>query len=196
MCEIASAVLRCSVFTLVAALIEDTGGRDDCTSNATTESCSCSRLPDFGKLTDALIRDLGAFLPELVLCGAIVLLLMLRLFSSFNRVHLGWFALLATVVALAVSVCQWGNFFGFTSPENAENRVEQTRIRLNRQDVEGKYGQLAKSKAKIAEAQAALDSARAQTPPDAAAIARLEKTLQQQQHTVQQTEVASRTRTI
>jgi NADH-quinone oxidoreductase subunit N len=52
-------------------------------------------------------RDALAFLPELVLCGTIVLLLLLRLFNQFNRLHLGPVALLLTLYALVVSWCQW-----------------------------------------------------------------------------------------
>ena len=52
-------------------------------------------------LQASLGRDLLAFLPELILCGAIVLLLLLRLFSASNRLHLGSVALVLTLVALA-----------------------------------------------------------------------------------------------
>src|SRR5690349_11794008 len=54
-----------------------------------------------------LILDARAFLPELILCGIIVLLLLVRLFKTFDRNHLGWMALGFTVVALAVSWQQW-----------------------------------------------------------------------------------------
>ncbi|HXG12513.1 MAG TPA: NADH-quinone oxidoreductase subunit N [Gemmataceae bacterium] len=47
------------------------------------------------------------FLPELILCGAIVLMLLLRLFNAFNRWHLGWVALILTLAALGVSGGQW-----------------------------------------------------------------------------------------
>src|SRR5205823_5028442 len=52
-------------------------------------------------LQGRLASDALGFLPELILCGAIVFLLLLRLFSSLNRWHLGWLALLFTLVALA-----------------------------------------------------------------------------------------------
>ena len=52
-------------------------------------------------------RDLLAFLPELILCGAVVLMLLLRLSSALGRAHLGWLALLASAGALAVAVGQW-----------------------------------------------------------------------------------------
>ena len=59
-----------------------------------------------------LTVDLPAFLPELILCGAIVVLLLLRLFRAFNRWHLGWIALLFTVEALVVSWGQWTGPYG------------------------------------------------------------------------------------
>jgi NADH-quinone oxidoreductase subunit N len=64
------------------------------------------------ELTDALIVDCFAFLPELILCVTIVLLLVLRMLPSFKRVHLGWIALLFTLAALAISVLQWTGAYG------------------------------------------------------------------------------------
>jgi NADH-quinone oxidoreductase subunit N len=58
-------------------------------------------------LQEALGRDTVAFLPELLLCGTIVLLLLLRLFNQLNRLHLGPVALVLTLVAFAVAWCQW-----------------------------------------------------------------------------------------
>jgi len=58
-------------------------------------------------LQAGLGRDALAFLPELIVCGAIVLLLVLRLFPQFNRWHLGPVALVLTLVALAASWSQW-----------------------------------------------------------------------------------------
>src|SRR5947209_518498 len=58
-------------------------------------------------LQQALVRDAQAFLPELILCGTIVLLLLVRLFSTFDRNHLGWLALVFTCYALVVSWLQW-----------------------------------------------------------------------------------------
>src|SRR5262249_39486448 len=59
------------------------------------------------KLETNLVVDLNAFLPEVILCGAIVLLLLLRLLTSFQRVHMSWVALVFTLLALAVSWVQW-----------------------------------------------------------------------------------------
>jgi NADH-quinone oxidoreductase subunit N len=60
------------------------------------------------ELEASLGRDLLGFLPELVLCGAIVLMLLVRLFPRFDRRHLGGVAFVLTVYALIVSYCQWG----------------------------------------------------------------------------------------
>lgn len=54
-----------------------------------------------------LVQDCSAFLPELILSGGIVLLLLLRMFSAFNRLHLGWVALLITGGAIAATASQW-----------------------------------------------------------------------------------------
>jgi NADH-quinone oxidoreductase subunit N len=54
---------------------------------------------------DALQTDLLVFLPEVVLCVAIVLLLLIRLVT--DRLHLGGLALTAVVAALAVNGYLW-----------------------------------------------------------------------------------------
>jgi NADH-quinone oxidoreductase subunit N len=59
------------------------------------------------ELQDHLLLDCKAFLPELIVCGTIVLLLFLRLFNGFQRLHMGWVALVCTLGALAVSWLQW-----------------------------------------------------------------------------------------
>src|SRR5262245_18612980 len=64
-------------------------------------------------LQSDLARDCRAFLPELVLCGAIVGMLLLRLFNAFNRLHLGWLALALTLGALGVSWGQWKGWAEF-----------------------------------------------------------------------------------
>jgi NADH-quinone oxidoreductase subunit N len=60
---------------------------------------------------DAILRsslsDLWAFLPELAVGGTIVALLVLRLFDSLGRLHLGWVALLGLIGALALACGQW-----------------------------------------------------------------------------------------
>ncbi len=52
-------------------------------------------------------RDLIAFLPELILCGSIVVLLLLRMFSFLSRLHMGTVTLFLGVVAFGVSLGQW-----------------------------------------------------------------------------------------
>lgn len=64
-------------------------------------------LLDISSLLEALGRDSLAFLPELLLCGVIVLLLVLRLFPVLDRLHLGWVALVATLAILGVCWRQW-----------------------------------------------------------------------------------------
>src|SRR5947209_1848216 len=62
------------------------------------------------ELEDHLLLDCKAFLPELILCGTIVLMLFLRLFNGFRRLHMGWVALLGTLAGIAVSWLQWEGF--------------------------------------------------------------------------------------
>src|SRR5262245_5829708 len=52
-------------------------------------------------------QSLVYFLPELILCGGIVLMLLVRLFKAFDRMHLGTLALVVAVLALGISVEQW-----------------------------------------------------------------------------------------
>jgi NADH-quinone oxidoreductase subunit N len=58
-----------------------------------------------------LQADLLGFLPELIVCGSIVLLLLLRLFRWLDRLHLGGVALGLTLFALFVALCQWFGWF-------------------------------------------------------------------------------------
>ncbi|MCE9530378.1 MAG: NADH-quinone oxidoreductase subunit N [Planctomycetes bacterium] len=59
------------------------------------------------QLQGDLARDLLAFLPEIVLASAIVLMLLLRLFSTLKHLHLGYVAMAASVVSLVIAVAQW-----------------------------------------------------------------------------------------
>jgi NADH-quinone oxidoreductase subunit N len=61
------------------------------------------------QLQKQLGQDVLSFLPELIVCGSIVLLLLLRLVKALDRAHLGMIALVLTSAALAVSWAQWGN---------------------------------------------------------------------------------------
>lgn len=65
------------------------------------------------RLSADLQSDLLAFLPELILCGSIVLLLLLRLFTRANRWHVGLVVIVSAAAALVVAVGQWP-----TSPED------------------------------------------------------------------------------
>lgn len=60
-----------------------------------------------GGLQKGLLEDCYAVLPELILCGTLILLLLLRLFSSLDNWHLGWETLTLTLVALIAAVMQW-----------------------------------------------------------------------------------------
>src|SRR5262249_59183991 len=59
------------------------------------------------KLQSNLVADCWAFMPELVLCGTIVLLLLLRLVPAMDHSHLGLESLILTLLAFAVSFLQW-----------------------------------------------------------------------------------------
>jgi NADH-quinone oxidoreductase subunit N len=74
------------------------------------------------RLQADLGRDCLAFLPELILCGAIVLLLLLRLFRAFDRLHLGWVALVLAGAALAAAAGQWRGAAGLARPESFEGQ--------------------------------------------------------------------------
>ncbi len=62
---------------------------------------------ELDSLQSNLWQDLLAFMPELILCLAIILMLLLRLFRAFDRVHLGAVALILTLVAAGVAGKQW-----------------------------------------------------------------------------------------
>ncbi|HMP01335.1 MAG TPA: NADH-quinone oxidoreductase subunit N [Gemmatales bacterium] len=72
------------------------------------------------QLTQSLGGSLAVFAPELVLAGGIVLLLLLRMLSAFNRLHLGYVALGIGAVALWLSWTQWQPFL------MADNSVQQS----------------------------------------------------------------------
>jgi NADH-quinone oxidoreductase subunit N len=106
-------------------------------------------LPDMGQefVEKAVLYTTG-FAPELLLCAAIVVLLGLRLFPSFARVHLGWFALVATLAALAISVCQWGGYYGFRTPERPDL---SSQIKVRREGY-------ARTRAEVAQAKSNADT--------------------------------------
>lgn len=61
------------------------------------------------QIQDGLRGDLGLFLPELVVCGGIVLLLLVRLVKGFDRAHLGGLAAVVAATALVVAVLNLAN---------------------------------------------------------------------------------------
>jgi NADH-quinone oxidoreductase subunit N len=64
--------------------------------------------PDFvNDLSAGLRRDLLAFLPELILCGTIVAMLLARLATRLSRAHLAVFALFTTAAALFAAISEW-----------------------------------------------------------------------------------------
>jgi NADH-quinone oxidoreductase subunit N len=70
-------------------------------------------FPNLLDLQSTLMQSWPKFLPELVVCAGIVALLLLRLFA---RPHVGPVALVLTLGALAIAVCQWGGYGGFDAP--------------------------------------------------------------------------------
>ena len=62
------------------------------------------------ELQASLATDVLAFLPEVVLCSTIVVLLLIRLVPRFDRVHLGSIALIITLYALFVAWAQWAHY--------------------------------------------------------------------------------------
>jgi len=59
------------------------------------------------ELMSALQGDAGRFAPELVLCGSIVLLLLIRLIPRYDGVHMGWLALPLAALTCYLSCQQW-----------------------------------------------------------------------------------------
>lgn len=64
-----------------------------------------------------LQRDLMAFLPECILIGIIVIMLLLRLTSGFAKTHLGILSLLAVLGALGVALMQWIGSASLPTPD-------------------------------------------------------------------------------
>src|SRR5262245_54349471 len=78
-------------------------------------------------LQESVPRDCAAFLPELVLCAGIVVLLLLRLISALDRWHLGWLALGFTAIALAAAAYQWlGVFEWLPTPEQFRGEAKSS----------------------------------------------------------------------
>lgn len=73
------------------------------------------------ELTRTLSESLGAFAPELVVCGGVVVLLFLRLFNGLNRVHMGYVAAIFLLAALWLGWTQWQPFLDAKSPSPGRN---------------------------------------------------------------------------
>jgi len=63
--------------------------------------------PQVGALSAALTEDLTRFLPELVVAGGVVLLLLCRLVKAFDRVHLGGLSVGVLTIALLAAGFQF-----------------------------------------------------------------------------------------
>jgi NADH-quinone oxidoreductase subunit N len=59
------------------------------------------------RLSGDLRRDLIAFLPELILCAAIVVMLLGRMFGALSRLHMSVLAFAAGAIALATAISMW-----------------------------------------------------------------------------------------
>jgi len=59
------------------------------------------------QLQSALNRDFLAFLPELIVCGTIVLLLLARLVTPLRRIHSNTVAIAGAAAACGVAIAQW-----------------------------------------------------------------------------------------
>jgi NADH-quinone oxidoreductase subunit N len=146
-------------------------------------------LPDMGRqFAEQAVIHTTAFGPELLLCAAIVVLLGLRLFPSFARVHLGWFALVATLAALAISVCQWGGYLGFSTPEDTSRSITikktSSTIERNRSGYESDRQLVAKLREKVARTEGELKAARERSPEDPATVAGLEERAQEERNSL------------
>ncbi len=64
-------------------------------------------LETITRLQDTLLVDMQAFLPELILCGGIILLLLIRLFKGSEKLQLGYVAIVVCALALGAAWTQW-----------------------------------------------------------------------------------------
>ena len=76
-------------------------------------------LRNIDGLSSEVVLDTLKFLPELLLCAAIVLLLLLKLLPAFRRAHVGWPTLLLTLAAVGASVLQWNGIGEFMKAPDA-----------------------------------------------------------------------------
>jgi NADH-quinone oxidoreductase subunit N len=74
-----------------------------------------------GQLQGGILSDCLMFLPELILCAGIVLLLLLRMIRSRGRAQLGAISLIIVLCALGVTVLQWNpEWFEGLLPKSAK----------------------------------------------------------------------------
>jgi NADH-quinone oxidoreductase subunit N len=80
-------------------------------------------LNEITSLSGTVQADSVKFLPELLLCTGIVVMLLLRLFSVFDRSHMGLMSLVFTLAALGASVLQWLGDYGLEAPTGLPGKV-------------------------------------------------------------------------
>jgi NADH-quinone oxidoreductase subunit N len=76
-----------------------------------------------GQLQSGLVTDCLMFLPELILCAGIVLLLVLRMIRSVGRAQLGAISLIVVLCALVFTVLQWNpEWFNSLLPQALQSK--------------------------------------------------------------------------
>ena len=65
----------------------------------------------YASLRSALNADLGLFAPELIVAGTVFLVLFLRVFQAFDRIHLNSVAVWPLLAALTFLGLQWFDLF-------------------------------------------------------------------------------------
>jgi NADH-quinone oxidoreductase subunit N len=83
-----------------------------------------------GQLQGGLMQDCLMFLPELILCAGIVLLMLLRMIRARGRAQLGAVSLIIVLCALVFTVLQWnrdsiGELVSGKAAANATGQVQQ-----------------------------------------------------------------------
>src|SRR2546423_544663 len=86
-------------------------------------------------LSGTVLLDSVAFLPELILCVTVVVMLLLGLFTATSRVHLGWLALACSVGALAVAAMQWSGYV-FPTPAGFLAQINALRTGLGQPSLQ------------------------------------------------------------
>jgi NADH-quinone oxidoreductase subunit N len=95
------------------------------------------------QLQIALLDDALKFLPELLLCGGIVVMLFVRLFRAFDRTHLNELALLFALGAFAISLLQWRTISLFGTELGLSSPIERAPANdMERQQLQAFHGLL------------------------------------------------------